>query len=236
MKTFFTAFFTSLIVSAGVSYGIFWYLIESQWVEVPGITGKTLQEAQIVLEKKELKLTVGEKEYNANVPEGSVIAQEPGPWSEVKKGTVIRVTVSKGVQKVSKIKIPRLRGLTLSQARVKLRDFGLIPGEIQYTRAEVNANCIVSSSPQADEYVNKGTYVDLIVSEGIALVTVPKLFGKTLGEAREVLKNAGLKLGEVYYTSNEDYRFDIIIQQNPKQSENVKPGISVSVTINREEE
>ncbi|MDI6839302.1 MAG: PASTA domain-containing protein [bacterium] len=232
IKYFLISFFTSLIVAACVSYGIFQFFFKFKWVEVPKIDGTTLSEAITTLEKSGLEIIVEEERADTIVPEGKIISQQPLPWSIVRKGTLIRVVLSKGPLK---IKMPNLIGMPLDEAEFKLNEIGLSVGEVKYEISDSAPNSIILSSPGPNEFVEKGKIVDLIVSRGAYLITVPNLFGKTLWQARKILAEKGLKIGDIYYTCDEEYRFGIIIRQDPPANTKVSKETPIYFTINREE-
>ncbi|MCK4351866.1 PASTA domain-containing protein [candidate division WOR-3 bacterium] len=231
MKNFLVSFFTSLLVAAGVSYGVYWFLLKTQWVEVPKLSGATLQEATVVLEKRGLKLIVEEEKSNTLIPKDRIISQQPTPWTEVKKGSTIRIVLSKG-----SLKVPKLKGLSLSKAKSKLMELGLSTGKIKYKYSYLPANSVISTSPEVGESVKDGSYVDLIVSRGVKLIIVPQLLGKTLTKARKTLISVGLKSGNIYYACDENYRFGVVINQVPRAGKKVNKGTKVDLTINKEEE
>lgn len=67
-------------------------------VQIPNLVGLSLEEAQALAKKSNLKLEKQEERYDLEVPEGQIIEQIPKYQAnyEIKKGTTIRVTVSKG--------------------------------------------------------------------------------------------------------------------------------------------
>lgn len=65
-------------------------------IEVENVCGMTLERATAVLENQDLKAGKVTREYSDSVPEGYVIAQDEEAGEEVRKGSKIRLTVSKG--------------------------------------------------------------------------------------------------------------------------------------------
>ena len=56
---------------------------------------------------------------------------------------------------------------------------------------------VIGQTPKATTSVKKGSLVAILIAKGTGLVTVPKLKGKTVTEADQILSRAGLTLGMV---------------------------------------
>ena len=80
----------------------------------------------------------------------------------------------------------------------------------------------------------KGTIVNIIVSTGVSEITVPNVYRKSISGARIRLEKAGLKLGNVRYTTNIELPFDIVVSQHPSSGTKANSGSSVNIVVNRE--
>ncbi|MDE5862727.1 MAG: Stk1 family PASTA domain-containing Ser/Thr kinase [Lachnospiraceae bacterium] len=69
---------------------------EVKVAKVPDLKDKTVQEVEEALSAVKLKLGTVYQEYDGNVKEGKVIAQTPKSGMEVKEGSTIDITISKG--------------------------------------------------------------------------------------------------------------------------------------------
>ena len=67
---------------------------------VPNVVGKTKADAEVALKNVGFIVEVSES-YDAKVPVGNVVSQDPGTEKEQKEGTKIKIIVSKGPQPVS---------------------------------------------------------------------------------------------------------------------------------------
>ena len=118
--------------------------------DVAGMTweaaSKALSDAGFAPQRKD--------EYSDEVPEvGKVISTTPS--GSAAKGTKITVLVSKGPKTVA---VPDVRGMTVDEARARLRDAGLTPGQVY---GPGNANRVIDTSPSAGAKVDRGTTVDI---------------------------------------------------------------------------
>ena len=140
-------------------------------VTVPTVTGKSREEATSILEKEGFVVNVTES-YDASVENGYVISQSPEAETMAPPGSSITIRVSQGAEE-TKVRVPKLIGLTEADATVSLIESGLAVGTVTTTTNEdaslIDKVCYQSYSEGS--YVDKGTAVDLKVSTGPAAVT-----------------------------------------------------------------
>lgn len=85
------------------------------------------------------------------------------PTGVVKKGDAIKVTYSKGPEKVS---VPGFAGKTAQQFNNDLTAAGLVPAMTSQASATVPAGQVISANPAPNTQVDKGSTVNYIVSTG----------------------------------------------------------------------
>lgn len=91
-------------------------------VDVPDVVGRSQDEASAMLQAAGLVAEVDpERIFDAEVPEGAVVSQSPGP-SSVERGTPVRLVVSKGPEMVT---VPQLVGKQFRAAEEELAGLGL---------------------------------------------------------------------------------------------------------------
>lgn len=134
----------------------------SDSVKAPNVINMTIDQAQRELEGTGIKLVVKSQEYSSQVSEGKIISQTPSADTEIKKGEVIEVVVSKGT---SKIPVPRVVGLNLTQAEKLLNDNGLTLGNVKYEYSTSPEGTVLSQSLVGDSS-DEGQKVSLVVSKG----------------------------------------------------------------------
>jgi serine/threonine protein kinase len=94
---------------------------------------------------------------------------------------------------------PNVLHQTLADARSTLIGQGLVVGTItrRYTGQD-NSNEVIGQNPPAGILLRKGQSVDLTVSRGVRIVSVPEgLIGQTLTGAKAALLAAGLQVGPI---------------------------------------
>ena len=163
-------------------------------IEVPDVTGMDLDEAAEILEEAGLELNSSISERNDAAPIGEVIQQNPAGGTQLSKGSKVRVTVSKGVEKK---RVPDVTGLDEQDARSRLEanDFDVNVHEVDSLEPE---GTVLSVSNQGAQ-VEKGQTITIEVSNGI-LMKAPEIMHKNQGQAENALRQAGwdgvLQVGE----------------------------------------
>jgi eukaryotic-like serine/threonine-protein kinase len=123
---------------------------------------------------------------------------------------------------------PNVTGKSENQARSLIGDAGLAVGNIDRENSDtVPAGKVISQDPDADEYVDPDTAVDLVVSLGKPEVQVPFVVDMTKEEAKAHLEQAGLVVRLQEEDSDEDA--GIVIRTEPSQGETVADGTTVTV-------
>ena len=140
-------------------------------VEIPNLVGKTVDEAKDILKQNKLNYVEESQEYNADVPEGQIISQNP-PYVEgrrIKENTDIKVVVSKGTETTT---VPQLKGLTKEEAQ-DAADEAKIKLEFQEeTSKTVEAGVIIKQEKAEGETVNAGDTIKVYISIGTGIKQV----------------------------------------------------------------
>ena len=240
-KYFWISLVTSLIVSSIMSF-IFIIFVspyvthKKTKVEVPNVKGMKENQASLVIKNKGLFLLVTSQKDDQNYESGIILEQDPLPGFTVEKGSLVKVVVNaKASAMPGEDAIPDVRGIQLMTAKEKIENSGYIVGKIEFSESGTYAkDQVVNTDPPAGTKSIKGTIVNIIVSTGISEIAVPSLYRKTIGSARRALENAGLKLGNVRYTTNIEFPFDIVVSQHPASGTTVNAGTAVDIVVNRE--
>ena len=134
----------------------------SENVTVPSVVNMTVEEAQKSLEGTGLKLVVKSEEYSNGVSKDRIITQTPSENTTLKKGDSVSVIVSKGN---SKVPVPNVVGLKLSQAEKLLNDNKLVLGNVKYEYNDAEEGTVLSQSLVGGSS-DEGQKVSLVVSKG----------------------------------------------------------------------
>ena len=156
--------------------------------DVPKLTKLTVEEAQVALGAANLVLGAQTEAYDDKVKEGDIVSSDPPAGESVKPGTKVAVVVSKGPEPVT---MPTLEGTDGDAAEATLKDLGLKVDRSDKTSESVAKGLVISTDPEGGATTFRGKTVELVVSKGPPLVTVPNVVGKNEAEARAALEDAG---------------------------------------------
>ncbi|MEN7342916.1 MAG: PASTA domain-containing protein [Pseudomonadota bacterium] len=182
-------------------------------IPTPNIVGATRADAEAALLAANLQVGNVTEANDFNVPEGSVISQDPNGGTLVSEGTAVDFVVSLGPPTVA---APALVGLTEAQATAALDAVSLNVGAItRQNSASVPAGEVISQSPIANTIVIVGSDIDLVVSLGPVLVQVPDLSGLNRADSTSALLAASLMQGTVTSQSSDTVPAGRVISQSP---------------------
>ncbi|MFI9821362.1 Stk1 family PASTA domain-containing Ser/Thr kinase [Streptomyces sp. NPDC052013] len=164
-----------------------------QTVRVPDLDGYALDKARSLLKDEGLEPGMVTREFSEDVPRGSVISTEPGKGTEVRAGSAVALTVSKG----SPVDVPDVTGDDLADARAQLQEAGLkVKVAAQRVNSEHDAGQVARQNPGAGGVAAEGDTVTLTLSKGPEMVEVPDVTGDSVDEAKEKLEGAGFRVDE----------------------------------------
>ncbi len=200
-------------------------------IVVPDIVGMDIQEANEELDKLGLEMNVIDRQYNDEYNKDQIISQDPAEGRKVKEGREIKIILSKGQEL---FQVPSVVGQKLSDASISLTNEGLNTGKVEEIYDDKYAKgFVISQSPTADKRVKKGAKIDLMVSKGEEpeRVSMPNLIGMSLEEARQLLKDNDLLVGELKREESNEYYKDQIIKQDTKAEVMIDQQSSVNLVV-----
>ncbi len=134
----------------------------AQKTHVPVLSEQTLDAARQALEEAELRIGHVTEASSPTVPPGQIIDTRPPSGSEVRKGELVQLVVSKGIEVV----VPNLHGLSAGAARASLEKVGLQLGERHYAVDDNAADgAVLRQSPAAGAQAQRGSKVDITLNQ-----------------------------------------------------------------------
>lgn len=131
--------------------------------DMPDVVNMSLEAAKSQLEGMGLKVKV-ENVEDDSVEENHVIKTSPVSGEKVKLGTTVTLTVSKGRSKTT---VPYLVNKSYDDATAALSNANLQVGSVSYENSDsVEVGYVIRQGLDANSQVDKGTYVDLVISTG----------------------------------------------------------------------
>jgi len=137
------------------------------------------------------------------------------------------LTLFKSNQQVT---TPDITNMTVREADQRLTSQGLQLGDVRRVNSDsVPKGRIVGQDPTSGTQVDKGSSVDVRVSAGSKMVTVPFVIGKSRGEAEQILSDAGLN--PQFETRDSTEPKDTVIETDPNAATSVQAGSTVKVIL-----
>ena len=217
-------------VQPGTMVTVFISSLGENAVTVPPVTNQSLSEAQRELQRLGLVAKVESTQETNAVPENTVVRQDPKASSRLNPGCTVELTTSIRVQL---IEVPSYIGLTRQQALQRLSFGQLTRGRVSEVVSGAPPGTVIDQRPRPGEMVRPGTRVDLAISRSQAdYATVPDLRGRNLDQAKAMLSNSRLTLGQVSYkTAGPNQKVNTIVSQSPPAFARVVPGMAVNVVV-----
>ncbi|MCR4663892.1 MAG: PASTA domain-containing protein [Paludibacteraceae bacterium] len=213
-------------------------------VEVPQITGLTVEEAGILLQGETLRLEVIDSTYSSKVPLGTIVEQSPSPVSKVKRGRTVYVVMN--ARNRRQVAMPQLVDVPYRQAESTLRQVGLTPAGMVYQPSayrdlvlDILGEDSVTILPGT--LLTENTPVILVVGQGLGTeqVVTPDLRGLGLQDCRSLLLASHLTLGSVTYDvepTEENKDKYVVYDQQPQAGNRIQEGETVNINLSTDKE
>ncbi len=219
-------FFLSAVVFSQI-------ILKGETVSVPELSGKTLPEAKVLLERKDLGLSRRGTESSDAWEAGRIVRQDPAPGSRIRVTKVVGVVTSSGSRKVA---VPGLEGRSLEAAMPLLRDSGLFKGRItQIHTPRAAAGKILAQRPRAAEMAERNSPVGLLVSQGDReeRYVMPDLIGRNAESSIARLRELEFKIGDIRYSYYPGLGKGVIIKQSPPNGYRIQKRNLVTLEVSR---
>ena len=220
----------TLVVLYGLYLGtmaIYEKVVNSATVEA--YVGRDVTEAQRVILRAGLKAEVVEINH-PTIATGIVVMQTPQEDATLRKGDVVVLTVSKGPASQT---VPKIVGMTRQDAQTTLKPYGLTLSAEYVVSATHEAGVIMSQSPEQGTLCQSGDIVYVTISGGVAYV--PRVTGRLLSEAKDLIIGAGLALDPTvtYLETTEASLHGRVSSQSLAADSQQKRGTTISLTVYR---
>jgi serine/threonine-protein kinase len=205
--------------------------LRTREVQVPPLTGKTVNEATGLLTEAGLNLKVEEgRRLDPKVPAGQIVTQDPAAGVRTRRERSVKVWVSGGPRSTT---IPELSGESERTAQLRLQQEGLGLSSIAEIRsADYPAGTIVAQSPAPR---TNAAQVALLVNRGErgARYVMPDLIGVDGSRAAELLRTRGFRATVVGDHPYPGVAPGIVLRQNPQAGFQIAPGEPISLEVSR---
>jgi beta-lactam-binding protein with PASTA domain len=214
------------------------YTRHGQYLTLPNLKGLPIEEAEKVLNEKQLRFIITDTVFVDGMPKSAVVEQNPIPNSKVKTGRIIYLSINSTSS--ATVIMPNLINSSLRYAETVLGGMGLRLGDVSY-KPDIAQNAVLDQSwggqsIQPGTRIPKGAAINLVVGDGSggALVSMPDLTGLSLLDATKVIEGSMLQLGAIVYEGAvSDSSKAVVIRQNPpfSESSSIRSGEMVDVFL-----
>ncbi len=132
------------------------------------------------------------------------------------------------------IVVPDIVGMTMEDANKTLLDSGLTMSiKARNYDDEVEKDRIISQKPAEGLKVKKKAPIEVAVSDGPQVETVPNLVGKKIADAKVAIRNAGFEVGLIDEEYDDQYDVDTVMSQDPKYGTSYKQGTAIKLMVSK---
>lgn len=197
-------------------------------VDVPLVANQPLAAAQTAIVGVGLVVgTVTPMNHPAVAP-GAIIGSTPPEGASVPLGSSVNLTVSLGPTPVV---VPNLLGQSQAGAQVTLIGANLTLGSVTTASSpSVPVGNVMGQNPLAGSTVLPSTAVNIVVSTGPVIVTVPNVVGLTQASAQTAIAGANLFLQSITFITNAAPAGQVI-GQTPVAGASAVLGSPMTITV-----
>ncbi|MDO8283111.1 MAG: PASTA domain-containing protein [Thermodesulfovibrionia bacterium] len=218
------SYFIGFVLLAAAAFFLVYKLLNFNKVAMPSLTGKSIFEAQELLQPGGLSLVVEGEEYDTDIPKDHILKQDIPAGEKVKSGSEIKVITSKGVEMFS---MPSFEGQVFEEAKLTLLNLGMNVGKVTSVHSDsVEEGVIIAQRPLPGNV--QSSKVNFLVSLGPYDVSYlcPSFVKMTVDDARALAATLGIKLVE-------QEEGNVVIFQKPEAGATIQRDDSIEVTLGR---
>ena len=202
---------------------------------VPNLSGKTVAEANAIIEKQNLKLGKEQEEYSDSIAEGYIIKTNPVTGSKIKRGNKINLIVSKGP---NSFEMPNYVGETRAAAEEDLKNTYKVSSKM-ITVEEVEtfdypAGTVLEQTPAPGKQYSLSSKIKIVlkVAKETTSIEMPNYVGSTYDFARSnLIEIYGIKESNIKIRKTNHLPDGVSVSAGQIVSQT--PEVSSTVDINR---
>ena len=166
-------------------------------------------------------------------PAGQVIDQNPVAGSEITPGTRVILFVSKGP---AVEQIPSLENRPVLAAMNIISQLGWLASTSEEPSETIPAGLVIRTEPPAQSKLSPGSRVEIIISSGLPVMTVPSVTSLLEDSAVQILEQEGFQINLIEeLLPSESVNDGRVISQSPQPEIEAELGTIVTIVIGRSE-
>lgn len=243
----------NILVGIALAAGLFigaismlgWFTNHNDAKTVPPVLGKSLTQAQKILDDAGFVVEIQDSVYIDTLPPLQVVRQVPDEYEVVKSNRTVFLTINRAVPPL--VEVPNVVGYSLRNAEMVLVNAHLTLGDTTF-RPDFAKNSVLEQlyngvPIQPGAQVRQGSAISLVIGNGLGgrVVAIPNLIGLTYAEAKSLLDSEGIMLASVIPGADvTDTASAFVYRQNPDRFDDegnlrtIRPGQVIDIWISAE--
>jgi len=193
-----------------------------QMVAVPSVEGSTQAAATTAITEARLKVGTVTQQTSNTVATGNVISQDPTRGTFLAEGSPVNLVICSGQQMVT---VPNLEGLTQAAATALIARAKRAVGSVTATGK------VMSQDPASGSSVPQGSSVNLVISLGAQMTTVPNVERMTQAAATAAVTAANLTVGTITQQTSKTVASGNVVSQDQPGGSSVAQGFPMNLVI-----
>lgn len=209
------------------------FAIHGREVRVPNFVGLAPQDAERLAISDGLIISIDNRFYSADVPEGYIVSQSPGPNARVRRGWRVRLAQGLGPQRTP---IPNVVGQSERVAELNISRRGLEIGTIATIHLPGSQPAtVIAQSPVAGARNAASPKISLLLaaSANAQSYIMPNFVGQSFREAQSTVGDAGFVVGKISTVQDAYGLPGIILKQTPAPGQRILAGGTISFEIRK---
>lgn len=199
-------------------------------VTVPSVTGLNVDEAKEKLADDKYEFKIETKTRTSPEEPGKVLEQNPTTGEEVEKGSTITLTVAKEAEKST---VPDVLGQSCDAAKQQMQASDLVGNCTEVETDDDNqVGKVIQTTPQAGTSVDPNSSINIQIGKKKQQqkVKVPQVVGQTVGQAKQILAQAGFT--NIQFAGGSDQSDNALVAgQNPGPNQEVDDPAATTITL-----
>ncbi|MFF8394617.1 Stk1 family PASTA domain-containing Ser/Thr kinase [Streptomyces sp. NPDC016172] len=199
-------------------------------VTVPSVTGLKVDEAKEKLAGDKYEFKIETKPRTSPEEPGTVLEQNPTTGEEVEKGSTITLTVAKEAEKST---VPDVLGQSCDAAKQQMQANNLVGNCTEVETDDDNqVGKVIQTTPQAGTSVDPNSSVNIQIGKKKQQqkVKVPQVVGQTVGQAKQILAQAGFT--NIQFAGGSDQSDNArVVAQAPQGDQEVDDPAATTITL-----
>ena len=133
----------------------------------------------------------------------------------------------------SYLEVPDVATMTVAQAEASLADLNLASHVSYENSDDIPADLVIRTSPEAGQPIHKTAEVQIIVSKGVLMLTVPEVSGLTPEQAESLFAEEGISLGSTAEEWSEDVAAGTVIRSDPTATTSIRHDEDVTLIVSK---